>query len=72
MPTKVGAIAGRVYHTTMFFLLVTIGLGTAFIVLTMSSRFFKWKVRLWCMLSMGLFWRLKAAAVLTMMCSFAL
>jgi len=44
MPTKVGMIAGNMYHASMFFLLATIGLGTAFIVCSVSSRFFKWKV----------------------------
>lgn len=41
---KAGAVAGRVYYAVAFFLLATIGFGTAFIVLSMASRFFKWKV----------------------------
>ncbi|CAB1113375.1 unnamed protein product [Ectocarpus sp. CCAP 1310/34] len=41
---KVGAIAGRMYHMALFFLLSTIVLGAAFIATSMSSRFFKWSV----------------------------
>lgn len=41
---KPGAVAGRAYYLSMFFLLATALFGTAFIVLSMTSRFFKWKV----------------------------
>lgn len=41
---KAGAVAGRAYYLSIFLLLVTMAMGTAFIVLSMSSRFFKWKV----------------------------
>lgn len=37
---KVGGIMGRLYACNMFLFLAAIGLGVAFIVLSMSSRFF--------------------------------
>ena len=45
---KAGIVAGKVYYFTMFLLLATVALGTAFIVLAMASRFFKWKVGCCC------------------------
>lgn len=44
MATKVDTIAGKFYYLSMFFLFATVGFGAAFIVLSMSSRFFEWEI----------------------------